>query len=147
MGEGVKVMPLRILIVEDNTDFRKVVKQYLKQQNNVGDIYEATTGEMAVMKASFVKPDVILMDIHLPKANGIEVAQHIKEDNPQCDIIVLTMFETEDSKKFFQREYVTDFIGKSELYDRLVPSLKKCLQRKQAREKTGNKDFKAGDDL
>jgi DNA-binding NarL/FixJ family response regulator len=131
-------MPLRVLIVEDNNDFRKIVKEYLKCQTDIGDIYEASTGEMAVMKASLVQPDVILMDIHLPKANGIETARQIKADHPKCDIIVLTMFETAGAKKFFQKEYIADFIGKSELYDRLIPVLKKCLQKNRGIDEIGS---------
>lgn len=124
-------MDKRVLIVDDNADFRAMVKDYLNRHDLHLEIFEASTGEMGITKASCVKPDIVLMDINLPHANGLEATKHIKEDHPDCDVIVLTMFEVEAFKQAAQQVKATEFIGKSEIYERLLPAIKKCLGKKE----------------
>ena len=124
-------MKKRILIVDDHTDFRAMVKNYLNRDGLDLEIFEASTAEMGVAKASFVKPDIVLMDINLPNANGLEATKHIKEDAPDCDVIIITMFDVEVFKQAAQKIKATAFIGKSEIYDRLLPVIKKCLEEKR----------------
>ena len=123
-------MKPRILIVDDHDDFRTLIKDYLNSQGLNLEIFEASTGEMGVTKASCVKPDIVLMDVSLPNANGILAAKHIKEDNPNCDVIILTVFEVKAFKRNAQEIKVRDFIGKNEVYDRLIPVIKRCLKEK-----------------
>ncbi len=124
-------MKKRILIIDDHADFRAMVKNYLHRDGLDLEIFEASTAEMGVTKASFVKPDIILMDINLPNANGLMATRHIKEDFPNCDVIILTMLEVEAFKQEAQKIKATAFIGKSEIYERLLPVIKKCLERKK----------------
>src|SRR5271170_2663599 len=92
-------MKKSILIVEDHEDFRRTVRDYLERHKLGLNIYEASTGEMGVIKASCVKPNIVLIDINLPQANGLDVARQIKEDNPKCDLIFLTIFDVAAFKK------------------------------------------------
>lgn len=117
-----------ILIVDDNEEFRGMIKDYLSQQNLGIDIFEASSEETAIVKVSCMKPDVVIMDINLPKTNGLVLAKRIKEDCPRCGIIILTMFEEDLFKKMPQEADGMNFIGKSEIYDRLVPVVRKCLK-------------------
>ena len=121
----------KVLIVDDSADFRGMVKDYLKMHDLGFEIFEASTGEMGVAKAACVRPDIVLMDIHLPHSSGLEAAKHIKGDNPQCDVIILTMFEVDAFKQAAKNISAVDFIGKSEIYERLLPSINKCLTKKQ----------------
>ncbi len=126
-------MKTRILIIDDHADFRAMVKDYLNRDGLDLEIFEASTAEMGVTKASFVKPDIVLMDINLPNANGLAATRHIKEDFPNCDVIILTMLEVEAFKQAAQKIKATAFIGKSEIYERLLPAIKKCLEKKKLR--------------
>lgn len=123
-------MSSRILMVDDHDDFRSMLKDYLNSQNLGVEFYEASSGEMALTKAACIKPDIVLMDISLPHSNGIVAAKHIKEYHPDCDIIILTMFDVKAFKKVAQKIHARYFIGKNELYDRLVPSIKQCLKER-----------------
>lgn len=122
-------MKKRLLIVEDHEDFRGLVKDYLNRNKLGLEIYEASTGEMGVTKASCIKPDIVLMDINLPHANGLAVAKNIREDHPDCDIIFLTIFGVEVFKKAAERIKARAFICKNEVYEQLLPVIKKCLER------------------
>lgn len=128
----------RLLIVDDSDDFRVMLKDYLKKHNLGLEIFEASTGEMGVAKAACVRPHIVLMDINLPHVSGLEATKHIKTDNPDCDVIILTMFEVGVFKEAAQRIKVTDFIGKSEIDERLVPSIRKCLETQQTPMKEGD---------
>jgi DNA-binding NarL/FixJ family response regulator len=119
-------MSIRLLIVDDNCEFRTILKSYLVSQNLNLEIFEATSAEMAVTKASFVNPHIVLMDINLPKLNGLAAAKEILKEHPGCHLIILTMFEIEAFKKAARDVNVADFIAKSEIYERLVPAIKKC---------------------
>lgn len=120
-------MSKRLLIVDDNQEFRTMLKSYLVSQKLPFEIYEANSAEMAVTKASFIKPHVILMDINLPQANGLVAAREILTELPETKLIILTMFEIDVFKKAALDVKAVDFIAKSEIYERLMPALNKCL--------------------
>ena len=120
-------MKKRILIVEDHVDFRTMIKDYLNRSKLGLEIYEASSGEMGVAKASCVKPDIVLMDINLPNANGLVTAKTIKEDHPKCAIIFLTIFGVEVFKKAAEKIRAKAFICKNDVYEQLLPEIKKCL--------------------
>lgn len=117
----------KILLVDDHDDFRTTVKDYLVGHNLGLEIFEANSGEMGVIKASCVKPDIVLMDISLPNEDGFEAARQIMEDHPDCDIIILTLFDVTIFKKAAEKIKVRAFIGKDEVYNKLLPVLKECL--------------------
>jgi len=58
---------------------------------------EAATGKVVVERAAELRPDVVLMDIQMPNVNGIEATRRVLEANPQVGVVVLTMFEDDDS--------------------------------------------------
>lgn len=122
-------MPTKILIIEDHDDFRAMVKSYLEKQDLSMEVFEAPTGESGVVKALREKPEIILMDIRLPNMSGIDAAGRIKKYLPECKIIILTMFETEAFRSIFKSQDIEAYIGKSELYEKLVPLLKEILVR------------------
>lgn len=117
----------KILVVDDNQEFRSAVIELLESQHLDLDIEQAGTGELAVEMARINKPEIVLMDLRLPKANGIDTANQIKENNPTCDIIVTTMFKVEDFKKAYAKGKIAAFIPKNEVFDRLMPVVRKCL--------------------
>lgn len=124
-------MKKRLLIIEDHDQFRTMVRDYLNRQNWNLEIFEASTGEMGMAKASCVKPDIVLMDISLPRMNGLEVAESIREEHPVCDIIFLTLFDVSIFKKTAEKIKAKAFIGKHQVEEQLLPAIKRCLDVKK----------------
>lgn len=118
----------KILIIDDSDEFRGMLKAYLKKHDLGAEIFEASTGEMGIAKASCLRPDVVLMDVSLPKINGLEATQQIKLDNPDCHVIILTMFAVRKFKEEADRIKADDFIGKSDIDEQLVPAIRKILE-------------------
>jgi DNA-binding NarL/FixJ family response regulator len=88
---------LRILIAEDHPLFRKGMISLLSSVAHFEVVGEAKTGEEAVERAAELEPDVILMDLKMPKLNGIEATRRILQHNPSVHILVVTLFEDDDS--------------------------------------------------
>ncbi|MCZ2108115.1 MAG: response regulator transcription factor [Dehalococcoidia bacterium] len=88
---------IRILIADDHTLFRGGLKALLASLPNAEIVGEAADGEEAIAFAAQLQPDVILMDIQMPRVNGIEAARRILESTPHVGVLMLTMFEDDDS--------------------------------------------------
>ena len=116
-----------ILIVEDHKDFRQAVKHFLVVSNVKAELLEASSGEEGVEIAKRIKPEIVLMDFWLRGINGVEAATQIKASVPECNIILLTMFDLKDVQPLVSRETIKEFISKSELFEKLLPSINKIL--------------------
>ncbi len=88
---------IRVLIADDHTIFRRGLRAMIDSTPEFEVVGEATTGEEAVAQAAELRPDVVLMDIQMPGLNGIEATRRVVEGNPSAGIVVLTMFEDDDS--------------------------------------------------
>jgi DNA-binding NarL/FixJ family response regulator len=80
----------RVMVVDDFTDWRREVCSILEQHQELSVVGEASDGAEAVQKAAELKPDVIVLDIGLPKLNGIEAAAQISELSPRSKILFLS---------------------------------------------------------
>jgi DNA-binding NarL/FixJ family response regulator len=88
---------IRILLADDHAPFRQGLRALLRSEADLEVVGEAATGEEAIMQAANLQPDVILMDLHMPGVNGLEATQTILSTSPHISILVLTMFEDDDS--------------------------------------------------
>ena len=82
---------IRLLVVEDQLLFREGLKSLLAVHDDFSVVGEATTGAEAVELALQHSPDVVLLDLHLPDIDGIEVCRRIKSSLPDCHIVMLTV--------------------------------------------------------
>lgn len=87
----------RILIADDHTLFRDGLRALLNSIPETEVVGEAATGEQVIAQAAALQPDVILMDIQMPGVNGIEATRKILHESPHIGVIVVTMFEDDDS--------------------------------------------------
>jgi DNA-binding NarL/FixJ family response regulator len=83
----------KILIVDDNALFRETLKESLNRQFASLLIFEAKNGKDALSAPPTLHPDLIVMDIHLPHGNGLELTRRIKSLFPEIVIFVLTGYD------------------------------------------------------
>jgi DNA-binding NarL/FixJ family response regulator len=88
---------IRILIADDHPLFRDGLRALLESVPDMQVIGEAATGEEVLTQAASLQPDVILMDIKMPGMNGIEATRRILHTSPHICILIVTMFEDDDS--------------------------------------------------
>jgi DNA-binding NarL/FixJ family response regulator len=89
--------PLRILVADDSTAFRQGLAALLESVDGLVLAGEATDGDEAIARALELQPDVVLMDLHMPGANGIDATRAIVSAAPHIAVLVLTMHEDDDS--------------------------------------------------
>jgi DNA-binding NarL/FixJ family response regulator len=88
---------IRVLIADDHGVVREGLRAVLGSEADMEVVGEAATGKEVVERAAELRPDVILMDIQMPELNGIEATRLILSVNPDVGVVVLTMFEDDDS--------------------------------------------------
>lgn len=90
---------IRVLISDDHDVVRRGLRALLETEDDIEIVGEAADGVEAVLKARSLRPDVTLLDLMMPRKNGIEVIGDIKQETPEARILVLTSF-SDDEKVF-----------------------------------------------
>lgn len=86
---------IRILMADDHPVVRAGIRGMLETQPDFEVIAEAENGQEAIDSARKLKPSVILMDLRMPKMEGVEAIEKIKESQPEIHILVLTTYDTD----------------------------------------------------
>ena len=97
MSAGKSKKPIRVLLVDDHPVVRRGLSSYLTEHEQVCVIGEAIDGQEALVKARELSPDLVLMDIDMPRMNGLLAADALRKENPKIKILVLSMHSDPDS--------------------------------------------------
>lgn len=106
-------MNIKVLVADDHRLVRQGLVQLLDAEDDMTVVGEAADGEEACLKAKLLKPDVVVMDVSMPRLNGVEATRVIRQELPQTGVIILTMHRREDlvfqalkagAKGFFLKE-------------------------------------------
>jgi DNA-binding NarL/FixJ family response regulator len=95
-GDSARPEPIRALIVDDHALFRRGLDIILNAEPDIEIVGEASDGAEAVEKAAESLPDVVLMDVRMPRSSGIEACRAIKSVSPSAKIIILTISDEEE---------------------------------------------------
>jgi DNA-binding NarL/FixJ family response regulator len=88
--------PIRTMIVDDHALFRRGLEMVLDEEPDIELVGQASDGAEAVEKAAESLPDVVLMDIRMPRSSGIEACRAMKEAAPSAKIVILTISDEEE---------------------------------------------------
>ncbi len=92
-------MGTTILTADDDQRFQAIVKRCLEENPDFSLVGQATDGEQAVRLARELQPDVVLMDISMPRLNGLEATRQIKAEQPNTKVIIVTIHDEEPYRK------------------------------------------------
>ena len=84
-------MPARILIADDDAPIRRLLRRVLEEHSGWEVCGEAVDGQEAVLQVSLLNPDVVVMDLAMPRMNGIQAARQIAASRPALPMILLTV--------------------------------------------------------
>ena len=120
---------IRVLIADDNDNFRVGFSELINNQNKLKVVGEAKDGIETINLAAMLKPDIVMIDISMPKMDGIACAQLIKKQLPNTFIVIVTIHEESVFKVLADSLPADGFICKSSISHDLPKVLKKLLPR------------------
>jgi len=124
------VMKLRILIVDDMAPMRLLIKQYLRMNEAVMVVGEASDGEEALRMAQESQPDVVILDVSLPGESGVEVARKIKSFLSNTYVYLCSAYQLNEYRELKLDSPADGFIQKSSMKPELQAMIRKELERK-----------------
>ena len=93
---SLRAEPIRTMIVDDHALFRRGLEMVLEGEQDIELVGQASDGAEAVEKAAESLPDIVLMDIRMPRSNGIEACRAMKEAAPSAKIVILTISDEQE---------------------------------------------------
>ena len=124
--------PTKVLIVDDHALFRQGVRNTIEPQEDFEVVGEAEDGMEALAKARELKPDLILMDIHMPHCNGLEAVSAIKRELPAVKIIMLTVHDEDENLFEAIKRGAEGFLSKKVRAKALLDSLRGVMEGEAA---------------
>ena len=121
----------RILVVDDYEPWRDFIVNTLKKESGLEVIGQVSDGSAAVQQAHQLKPDLILLDIGLPKLNGIQAAARIRESSPSSKILFISENRYADIVERALSTGAGGYVIKSDAAGELVPAIKAVLEGKR----------------
>jgi DNA-binding NarL/FixJ family response regulator len=114
---------VRIVIADDHEVVRKGLRSLLEDQPDLEIVGEASNGREAVDKVTVLKPDVVVLDIGMPELNGLEATRQIVKATPRTEVLILTVFETEEVIREVLRAGARGYVLKSDAGRLLVSAI------------------------
>jgi DNA-binding NarL/FixJ family response regulator len=128
MSSGAK--KLRILVADDHELVRSGIRGLLRARRGWIVIGEATNGREAVEKAGKLKPDVVIVDVSMPELDGIQATRQIRKANPNTEVVILTMHESDQMVRRVLDAGARGYVLKSDLAAHLAKAVKHVAARK-----------------
>jgi DNA-binding NarL/FixJ family response regulator len=116
--------PIRLLIADDHPVFRQGLRAMLDSTEQFEVVGDAADGDEAVARTLELKPDVVLMDLRMPGLNGIDATRRILEQRPGVGVLVLTMFEDDDSVFAAMRAGARGYLLKGSEQDEVLRAIR-----------------------
>ncbi len=124
---------IRVLLADDHAVVREGLAGLLAQEPDIEIIGEAADGQEAVELAGRLLPDVILMDMSMPRLNGVEATRAIHNEFPDICIIGLSMFEEAERARALRDAGAINYLTKSGPSEDLVAAIRACMRGPSAR--------------
>lgn len=116
-----------VLIVDDNAEFRGRIKTLLSSENEIQIIGEAGDGEQAVLEAARLHPNVVLMDVRMPRMNGLEAARRLTGPSSDTKVIMMSQYDIEEYKQAAAASGARDYVVKKSMMQRLIPAIRAAV--------------------
>ena len=123
--------PLRILIADDHEAVRKGVRSLLSTRPDWQICGEAVDGLDAVEKAKSLLPDLVLMDVSMPRMDGIEAARIIRRDLPKVQVIIVSQNEPALVRRQAAEVDARGHVPKSDLAEQLIPTIERVMAERE----------------
>jgi len=129
LGDKKKEMAdVKILIVDDHELFRRTARSFIESQPDYCVCAEAGDGIEAIEKVRALRPDVVLMDINMPRMDGLEATRIIRHEVPGCNVILVTQNHATIAREQARAVDAKGSVTKSDLTRDLIPAIRKLFE-------------------
>ena len=118
-------MRATILIVDDNPRLRALIRRLSTQEPGLQVVGEAEDGVEAIRLAHLLLPDIVLMDLVMPRVNGLEAMQRIKGEHPETKVIIMTVHSEDVYRRTAEANGTDAFLLKKTLMTALLPTIRR----------------------
>lgn len=125
---GTTPRPIRVFVVEDQTKILKNQLKLLEGHPELSIVGTALSGETGLEEVRRLKPDVLLLDLGLPRMSGIDVTRVVKAELPQIEILIFTIFDEEDKVLEAVKAGASGYLLKGTPADKMVEAIKEVHQ-------------------
>ena len=119
---------IRVLLVDDHTLFRSGIKSLLQRNDDFEVVGEAGDGLEGIKRVRSLKPDVALLDLHMPGVSGLEAVKVISEEMPEVNVLMLTVSEDAQDLMDALRAGASGYLLKNIETDTLIEAIRKAAQ-------------------
>jgi DNA-binding NarL/FixJ family response regulator len=118
-------MPIRVVVIDDDADFLWLIRLSLQLEHDVTVIGEAEEGETGVALALQEQPDIVVMDLMMPRLDGFEATKRIKRSRSAVKVLVVTSLSVDNGvRQEMYRCGADAFLGKRDIATALVPMIR-----------------------
>ena len=114
---------IRVLLVDDSSDFRKALYDYLKTKDNLEIVGQASSGQEALALSGSLAPDVVIMDVNMPVLDGIQTTREMSQLYPEVKVIAYTLESCELSKNGMLQAGAYAYLSKTEKPAKLIQAI------------------------
>jgi DNA-binding NarL/FixJ family response regulator len=115
---------IRVVVVDDHPMMREGMRALVASLTDIEIVGEAGDGDAALREAQLTRPDVVVMDLHMPGVNGVEATRSILRAAPDTRVLVLTMFEDDESVFAAMRAGASGYLVKGAQQDEIVRAVR-----------------------
>jgi DNA-binding NarL/FixJ family response regulator len=122
-------MPIRVVVVDDDADFLWLIRLSLQLEHDITVIGEAEEAETGVALALREQPDIVVMDLMMPRIDGFEATKRIKRSRPAVKVLAVTSLSLDNAiRQEMYRSGADAFLGKRDVATALVPTIRSLAQ-------------------
>jgi len=121
-------MKLKLLIVDDHPVFRRGLREILEERRAFQIVGEAADGKSALEMLPQMKPDVLVLDIDMPRVNGLEMARSLQREKSPTQVVFLTMYKDEDLFNAAMDAGVKAYVLKENAGEEIIGALEKVAR-------------------
>jgi DNA-binding NarL/FixJ family response regulator len=123
--------PVRILVVDDFEPWRRTIVSIIEEDPELQVIHEASDGLEAVQMCQELQPDLVVLDVGLPKLSGLEVARQIRVLSPASKILFLSVIPSQDVMCEALRIGAAGYIAKADALRDLLPAVRAAVANQE----------------
>ena len=121
---------IRILVVDDHEIVRSLLRHLLEAENGWEVCGEASDGEEAVERSQALHPDIVVMDVVMPRRNGFDATREIVRSTPPIPVVITTLYEYPEILRQAQNAGALACVGKSKTTRLLIPAVKSVMEHR-----------------